>query len=1269
MVVADVVADLWICVAYDWCLFVDGAGVIANVLNPPAEICFLVWVFGLGRTRLLVHSFRKKLKPYKHGDFSVEPQILHSPPSQSQNLKYLRKMAPAAGNDAGVSDHSVVFIDTNLDTHLAMIVSDSDTVSDFKGKVMLEHRKLFPVIGDIRVECLKVKQRGNFYHLSDSMLVKNAFDSKKRNWFVSVDVSRLEQNDGIQHLGKHHGDQLALPWVTHSHSIERQVNHGSPSVHSKTVPFVNQNVFNLDLLTSADSCKDGLKNVEEDGLCDDTRLDYELQEKLDSVKAGINSKKRTRGVHNESPLKDFLGAGPSVKKKRKTERVKNNVKASEEHIALTYDNDKVNDENAIANNFSNENNRANIGEIGLALDQVATAVPSLEGAGSETAGDVAMVVENNTQEERPAGISQMEEDSELVRKPAMENEIPSSLMRTLDCEHDAAGVTVEGHMKHSAKNKEDENEVVSTSFIEKLHNANKDAIESSSKQDVGTDGKERAGGEIDKYKNDSEVSLTQKPELKLPGRKKGTMGSESIGEGKRRKSKKLFKHSDNLVGISSTVPASVIDERQMIEDLEKTSVDAKKDDEVIVKEVGVSVENMEEKSRKEFTDTNDVVTVTNEESMLQHSESMKMNDAEIPAHEKNTSQVTAQGISDHLERQNEKMDDATKKRKKRKTKKSAGRNEEELIPKHVDGGISSTGLASIIDESKMDEVSEKTLMVAKEGDGVIVEEVDISVKNMEEKSRKEFTDTNDAVTITNEENLLHHSESITKNDAEISAHGKNTSQVTAHGISDNLERQNEKMDDAENKRKKRKSKKSAGRNEELITKHFDGDTSSTVLASVIDDSKVKEVSEKTLMDAKKSDDVIVEEVELPADYMEEKSRKEFTDANDVVTVANEENVLRHSESMMNNDAEISTLGKNSSQVNAQGISNNLEKQNEKMDDTTKKRKKRKTTRSAGRNEDELKTKYVDGDIFGNVKEGDSSLPDADRKDGDKVEEKDAQISPEGLVEKAENNDKSQDLPSKHQSNEVELESKKSQSVDHHHLPEKTLKNASASEVSKVNNEVGVPEDESHELDFRDYFTLSRRPKKVASIDNRKDMKKTKDDPRNDRSRKPVSKNVNNKVSIDNLKTPKQSSKINAQKTSKQQLTAGQANVKSLKKKSVNCSRQVKSVLNTPGTIFGDDVTSVNSDSSTRTPSGKSSSSSSSSGGSFCSQYSRRSISHIRKGQAGAGKNNVNSQSESKRLSLTTILRSSSRFKKVKSQVEDTESQPVEFVPDSQPMGM
>ncbi|KAL8262762.1 hypothetical protein R6Q59_024111 [Mikania micrantha] len=1211
-------------------------------------------------------------------------------------------MAPA---DDGTADHNVVFIDTSLETRLAMNVSESDTVSEFKQKIVLEHRLLFPAMGDVKIECLKVKQKGNFYHLADSMLVKSAFDASKRNWFVSADASCLEQNDGIQHPGKHKaGDQLALPWVTHSRSIERHDNHGSPSTHSKVVPSVNQRVFNSDQLTSGDSCKDTSKNaVEDKSYNDDKQLNYDLHENLYTVHTNISSKKRTRDFHNESSIKDSFEPGPSLKKKHKTQRVKRDVKASEENLIPTHDNGKVNDKGASinkgdsfkhkskGNDLIDEDSKIN-GEKCSAFDQVDIVVPGIEGVGSEN-GVVAMLAENDSHQEMSTGISQQEKDSKLVQKTAMENEIDSLLMKTPDCEPDAAGVTAVGHIKHSTRHKAAEKEVFSQSSTKTLHNTKKDATKSSSQQDAGSNSQERAGDQIDKHKDDLEISLKQRTELKPPERKKGAMGCENIGEGKRRKNKKLFKHAD------SKVPATVIDERKMKEDSEITLVDAKKGDDVIVNKAESSVENMEEKSRKEFTDTIDAATVTNAENLVPHSETLVKNDAEILSG-KNTSQVNAQGILDNLEGQNVKTGAITKKKKKRKTEKSAGSNENNSITKHDNGDIcenvkevrsslpdairkdvdmSSTVLDPVIDERKMNEDLEKTLVDARKGDNVIVNKMEVSVENMEENSRKEFTDNNEVATLRNEENLLPNSESLMNNDADISTTGRNISQVNAPGILGKLVNQNEKMEGTMKKKKKKKTKKSAGRNEdESIAKHAncdiyenvkegslpeadrkDGGMSSTGIALFVDEKTKNEVSVKTLIDAKKGDDVNVNRVDISVENMKENSRKEFTDTNDVATVTTEENLLRRSVRLMKNDADITT-GKNISQVNAQS-----EGQDEKTDDTTKKKKKRKTRNSVERMEEES--------IIKHVKEGESSLADTNRKDGDKVKEKIAK-SYEGLVGKANKNNKSQNLPTKHQSTDVNLESKKSPSIDHHHLPEKASKNVISTEVSKVNNEVDVPEDESHEIEFRDYLVPGHKPKENTSLDNRKDMKKTKDDSWNDQSQKIFLQNVNkvpinvlkdpNVTNINKINTTESTKKINSQKMPRQS-DAGQTRDKTVKKKSVNSSQQTKSLLTAPLKIFGedsDDNAAVNSDSSTRTPSRNSSSSSSSSSG-----ESAYSIVSRRNTNEGAGKNNMKSELGK----LNDLFRSASSFKKVKvtasSQVEDTESQ-VDFVPESQLMG-
>ncbi|KAE8725226.1 3-ketoacyl-CoA reductase 1 isoform 1 [Hibiscus syriacus] len=102
---------------------------------------------------------------------------------------------PDSASGCGCADvYNTVFIDTSLDTHLAMIVSDSDTVSDLKKKIMYEHPLCFPNIGEIKIHALKVKRRGYLYHLSDSMFLKSAFGGVIKNWFLSVDASIVEEH-------------------------------------------------------------------------------------------------------------------------------------------------------------------------------------------------------------------------------------------------------------------------------------------------------------------------------------------------------------------------------------------------------------------------------------------------------------------------------------------------------------------------------------------------------------------------------------------------------------------------------------------------------------------------------------------------------------------------------------------------------------------------------------------------------------------------------------------------------------------------------------------------------------------------------------------------------------------------------------------------------------------------------------------------------------------------------------------------------------------
>ncbi|OAY32456.1 uncharacterized protein LOC110630386 [Manihot esculenta] len=110
----------------------------------------------------------------------------------------MEKPSTASNYDETMPYRSV-FIDTDLDTHLATMVSSTDTVSDLKQKIMHEHPLCFPQFGEIKIHSLKVKKRGFYYHLSDSMLVKSAFRGVNKSWFISVDASTAKQHDDNQH--------------------------------------------------------------------------------------------------------------------------------------------------------------------------------------------------------------------------------------------------------------------------------------------------------------------------------------------------------------------------------------------------------------------------------------------------------------------------------------------------------------------------------------------------------------------------------------------------------------------------------------------------------------------------------------------------------------------------------------------------------------------------------------------------------------------------------------------------------------------------------------------------------------------------------------------------------------------------------------------------------------------------------------------------------------------------------------------------------------
>ncbi|KAG9129984.1 hypothetical protein Leryth_007116, partial [Lithospermum erythrorhizon] len=114
-----------------------------------------------------------------------------------------RRSSDYEGTTIAAAKYNVVYIDTNIDTHLALIISDSETISDLKDQIVLEHGRFFPEIGVVKVHAVKVKRKEKefYYHLPDYMFVKSAFEEDSKSCFFYVDVSKCKDvpqivNDG-----------------------------------------------------------------------------------------------------------------------------------------------------------------------------------------------------------------------------------------------------------------------------------------------------------------------------------------------------------------------------------------------------------------------------------------------------------------------------------------------------------------------------------------------------------------------------------------------------------------------------------------------------------------------------------------------------------------------------------------------------------------------------------------------------------------------------------------------------------------------------------------------------------------------------------------------------------------------------------------------------------------------------------------------------------------------------------------------------------------
>ncbi|XP_065875175.1 uncharacterized protein [Euphorbia lathyris] len=100
----------------------------------------------------------------------------------------------------------VVFTDTNIDTHIAMPVSPDITATDFKRELERRHLSFFPALGEIEAHEVMVRRKNCFYHLTESLPIKYAFQGLKGRWFLHVGVHLVEK-DGSCITDSEHNDK------------------------------------------------------------------------------------------------------------------------------------------------------------------------------------------------------------------------------------------------------------------------------------------------------------------------------------------------------------------------------------------------------------------------------------------------------------------------------------------------------------------------------------------------------------------------------------------------------------------------------------------------------------------------------------------------------------------------------------------------------------------------------------------------------------------------------------------------------------------------------------------------------------------------------------------------------------------------------------------------------------------------------------------------------------------------------------------------------
>ncbi|XP_074274355.1 uncharacterized protein LOC141598572 [Silene latifolia] len=109
-----------------------------------------------------------------------------------------------------------VFVDTNIDTNIIVLISPFSSFSLLKERIVREHANCFAELGEIKINALKVKREQKYYRLSESMLLRTAFHGVE-TWFVFADVDKAS----LGQSAKTHSDpvtELQLNLTNHEHA-------------------------------------------------------------------------------------------------------------------------------------------------------------------------------------------------------------------------------------------------------------------------------------------------------------------------------------------------------------------------------------------------------------------------------------------------------------------------------------------------------------------------------------------------------------------------------------------------------------------------------------------------------------------------------------------------------------------------------------------------------------------------------------------------------------------------------------------------------------------------------------------------------------------------------------------------------------------------------------------------------------------------------------------------------------------------------------------